>query len=94
MKLDYFLQIIDELNKIYFSKQDDEEIICTANVNGIVYNGTYSLDSFNGKETLVLNKDYKYNVVSDLSDENKSFIDISKINAFTYRVHKNFELEK
>lgn len=94
MNLEYFLQIIDELNNLYSSLNDNEEIICTANVNGILYNGTYNLDSFDGKEILVLNKNYKYNEIFNLIDVKKSFINISKIDSFTYKVHKNIELSK
>lgn len=94
MTLEYFLQIIDELNDLYSSLNDDEEIICTADVNGIIYNGTYNLNSFDGKEILILNKNYKYNEIFDLMDKKKSFINISKLNSFTYKVHKIAEIEK
>lgn len=94
MNLEYFLQITNELNNLYSSLKNDEEIICTADVNGVMYNGTYNLDSFDGKEILVLNKNYKYNEISDLMNVKKSFINISKINSFTYKVHKIVEFKE
>lgn len=94
MNLDYFLKIVNELNNIYSSKNNDEEIICSANVKGTIYEGVYTLDSFDGKEILILNKNYKYSETSDLLDEKKSFINISKIDSFTYKVHRHAECWK
>lgn len=91
MKLDYFLKIIDELNKLYSSKAPDEEIVCSANVNGVIYNGIYDNDSFDGKEMLILNKNYKYDKISKITNKKKSFINISKIDSFTYNVNKNIK---
>lgn len=93
MNLEYFLQIIDELNNLYSSLNSDEEIICSVDVNGVIYNGTYNLNSFDGKEFLILNPNYKYNEILAIVGEKKSFINISKINTFTYRVHKDIELK-
>ncbi len=91
MTLDCFLQIIDELNKLYSSKAPDEEIICSANVNGVIYHGIYDDDSFDGKEMLILNKNYKYDAISNLTNKKKSFINISKIDSFTYNINKNIK---
>ncbi len=91
MKLDVFLQIVDELNQLYSSLSENEEILCSVNVGGTIYDGIYNLDSFDGKEMLILNKNYKYDEIFDLMNTKKSFINISKIDSFAYKVQKTIQ---
>ena len=81
MSLDVFSNIVDELDKVYSSKKDNEEVLCSINVNGIIYKGYYKPGFFNQNDTLKLEPS------QNLLEETTIFVNIFKIDAFTYKVH-------
>lgn len=88
MRLEYFQKIITNLDEIYSKKASDEEIECTINVNGSIYRGIYEPNCFDNESIIVLNKGYimPYKMHMLNHDNFKAYININKIDAFTYLI--------
>ncbi len=91
MSLEYFQKIITNLDNIYSNKSNNQEIICTVNVNGSIYKGTYEPNCIDDESVFILNKGYILSSDNDImcSDNYKAYININKIDAFTYLIKTN-----